>query len=248
MHDAPPRDERGFRIRSTQPTRVDAFVDAAFAFAVTLLVISVGRVPESVPQLLDAMRGVPAFALSFLVIARVWLVHRQWSRRYALEDAYTTRLNLGLVLVVLLYVYPLRLIFALAVGSFSGGVLAERALRALQDAGELRVLYATFAVGYTVVAGILALLHRHALRCADAIGLSAGERLRTRTIAQMWTAMAAIALLSLLFAAVVPMGRAQPLPLDSLPGLAYLLVFVARAVLARRERAALAALAKDATP
>ncbi|HEX7112390.1 MAG TPA: TMEM175 family protein [Mizugakiibacter sp.] len=247
MHDAPPRDERGFRIRSTQPTRIDAFVDAAFAFAVTLLVVSVGSVPESMPQLLDAMRGIPAFALSFLAIARVWLTHRQWSRRYALEDAYTTRLNLGLVLVVLLYVYPLRLISALALSSISDGVLAERALQTLQGAGELRVLYATFAVGYAVVAIILALLHRHALRCADAVGLSAVERLRTRTTAQLWTAMAAIALLSLLLAVFVPMGRAQPLPLDSLPGLAYLLVFVARAVLVRRERAALAALAEDAT-
>lgn len=248
MHDVVPRDERGFRIRSTQPTRIDAFVDAAFAFAVTLLVVSVGRVPESIPQLLDAMRGVPAFALSFLVIARVWLTHRQYSRRYALEDAYTTRLNLVLVLVVLLYVYPLRLISALAVSSISDGVLAERALQALQGADELRVLYATFAVGYAVVAIILALLHRHALRGADAIGLSAVERLRTRTTAQMWTAMAAIALLSLLLAAVVPIGRAQPLQLDTLPGLAYLLVFVARAVLARRERAALAALEQGTTP
>src|SRR5690242_2680306 len=41
-------DDNGFRIRGSQPTRVDAFVDAAFAFAVTLLVIAIGHVPNSV--------------------------------------------------------------------------------------------------------------------------------------------------------------------------------------------------------
>jgi len=40
----PTLDDNGFRIRGG-PTRTDAFVDAAFAFAVTLLVISIGHVP-----------------------------------------------------------------------------------------------------------------------------------------------------------------------------------------------------------
>jgi uncharacterized membrane protein len=65
-------DDAGFRIRGVQATRVDAFVDAAFAFAVTLLVVSIGRVPTTVAELQLALRGVPAFAASFFVIARLW--------------------------------------------------------------------------------------------------------------------------------------------------------------------------------
>jgi len=74
-------DANGFRIRGGQPTRTDAFVDAAFAFAVTLLVIAIGHVPASVGDLVQALRGVPAFAASFFVIARFWQSHRHWSRR-----------------------------------------------------------------------------------------------------------------------------------------------------------------------
>ena len=38
-------------------TRLEAFVDAAFAFAVTLLVISLDAIPNSIPALLEAMKG-----------------------------------------------------------------------------------------------------------------------------------------------------------------------------------------------
>ena len=118
-------DDNGFRIRGGQPTRVDAFVDAAFAFAVTLLVISIGHVPASIGELVQAMRGVPAFAASFFVIARFWQSHRHWSRRYGIEDAYGTRLSLALVFIVLVYVYPLRMVAELTLAGISGGVLAE---------------------------------------------------------------------------------------------------------------------------
>jgi len=51
------------RTRRHQPTRLEGFVDASFAFAVTLLVISIGHVPGSVAEMLHALRGLPAFAL-----------------------------------------------------------------------------------------------------------------------------------------------------------------------------------------
>ena len=57
-------------IRRHQPTRLEGFVDASFAFAVTLLMISIGHLPSSVPEMLHAMRGTPAFALCFLSLAR----------------------------------------------------------------------------------------------------------------------------------------------------------------------------------
>ena len=50
-----------FRDRGGETTRIEAFVDAAFAFALTLLVISFDEIPESYEQLVDALKGVPAF-------------------------------------------------------------------------------------------------------------------------------------------------------------------------------------------
>ena len=70
MNEADHSQDHVFRMRGAQQTRIDAFVDAAFAFAVTLLIVSVGHVPSTVQDLILAMRGVPAFSASFLLRAR----------------------------------------------------------------------------------------------------------------------------------------------------------------------------------
>ena len=233
-------DDNGFRIRGGQPTRTDAFVDAAFAFAVTLLVIAIGHVPASVGDLVQALRGVPAFAASFFVIARFWQSHRHWSRRYGIEDDYGTRLSLALVFIVLVYVYPLRMVAELTLAGISGGVLAESPIE-ITSIAELRTLYAVFGIGYTLTATLFLLLHRHALARADALALSASERLRTQTLCARWRWVIIVALASTLLGLVLPMGRGESVPLDSAPGLLYILVYVGFRVLTKRERRQLAA-------
>ena len=91
-------------------TRLEAFVDAAFAFAVTLLVISADRVPDSVRALVLALKQVPAFAAGFALLALFWYAHVRWSRHYRLDGMLATLLSLLLVFLVLVYVYPLRLL------------------------------------------------------------------------------------------------------------------------------------------
>lgn len=231
---------QGFLIRGAQPTRVEAFVDAAFAFAVTLLVVSVGSVPDSVEALVDAMRGVPAFAASFIVIAVIWQAHRKWSQRYGLEDGYTIRLSLALVFIVLLYVYPLRMMFTLAMGSMSGGLLWEHPV-VVHGPAEMRALYIIYAVGYGVVALIIAQLNRYALRHAQSLALSAYECLRTRIVVAIWRVIAGITLLSLVLALVLPMDVRHGL-LAAVPGLVYMLIWPALRLATRHQRAQLAAL------
>jgi len=233
-------DDNGFRIRGGQPTRTDAFVDAAFAFAVTLLVIAIGHVPASVGDLVQALRGVPAFAASFFVIARFWQSHRHWSRRYGIEDDYGTRLSLALVFIVLVYVYPLRMVAELTLAGISGGVLAESPIQ-ITSIAELRTLYAVFGIGYTLTATLFLLLHRHALARADALALSASERIRTETLCARWRWVIIVALASTLLGLVLPMGRGESVPLDSAPGLLYILVYVGFRVLTKREQRQLAA-------
>jgi uncharacterized membrane protein len=244
MNAAESCDEDGFRIRGGQPTRIDAFVDAAFAFAVTLLVVAVGHVPASVPELGQAMRGVPAFAASFFLIARFWQFHHQWSRRYGIHDRASVRLSLALVFVVLIYVYPLRMVATMALAMLSGGVLAERPFD-IRNVADLRTLYLAFAIGYGVVVTIFALLHRHALTLADAIGLSPPERVRTRAAIARYAALGGIALLSLLLALLLPLGPPSSL-FYTLPGMAYVLIYPVIRLVARRARTALDALAPAA--
>ena len=111
-----PRDtlpvENGFRLRGAQVTRLETFVDAAFAFALTLLVIAGDSLPDSFAELREALRRTPTFILCFVLLAMIWSAHNRWSRRYGLEDAWSTVLSLGLVLAVLVYVYPLRMVIA----------------------------------------------------------------------------------------------------------------------------------------
>ena len=45
---------RGFRLRGIEMTRLETFIDAAFAFAVTVMVIAPERVPDDSRALLDA--------------------------------------------------------------------------------------------------------------------------------------------------------------------------------------------------
>ncbi len=61
----------GFRLRGLEMTRLETFCDAAFAFAVTLLVISGEGIPGSYQELIVALKGIPAFAASFAAIATV---------------------------------------------------------------------------------------------------------------------------------------------------------------------------------
>lgn len=84
-------------------TRIEIFSDAAFAFAVTMLVISLSSVPRNYDELLVAMKGVPAFAASFTVIMVLWVSHRRWSRRFGLDDGISTFLTLALIFIILVY-------------------------------------------------------------------------------------------------------------------------------------------------
>lgn len=231
--------EHGFRMRGAQQTRTDAFLDAAFAFAVTLLIVAVGHVPATVPDLVQAMRGVPAFLVSFLLLARFWQSHRQWSRCYGLEDDRSVRLSLALVFVVLVYVYPLRMVASMTLAMLSGGLLAEQPFD-IHSVADLRALYMIFAIGYGAVVAIFALLYRHALLRADALQLSPVERALTRSSIERYAALVGIALLSLLLALLLPLAHTATF-VYWLPGTAYCLIYPVLRVVTRREQAALAA-------
>ena len=73
------RVEGGFRVRGEAVTRLETFVDAAFAFAVTLLVVSFDAMPDSVAELYDALRRLPAFLGGFAILAILWIAHHRFT-------------------------------------------------------------------------------------------------------------------------------------------------------------------------
>jgi hypothetical protein len=232
------------RSRRHSPTRLEGFVDASFAFAVTLLAISIGHVPTTVDEMLQALRGLPAFALCFLAIARIWKSHRDWSRCYDLEDATAMNLSLLLVFVVLVYVYPLRLLFSLFFSWVSHGYLVDQPV-GLHSVDELRIAFEVYGIGFGAISLLFALLYRHALRRAAAIGLDARELIATRMKVAIWTAFVGLAVLSILSAALLLFRDDQPL-LFMVPGMVYALSGIVAGTIKRHFSHRLAAL--EATP
>jgi len=60
--------EEQFRLRGLEVTRLDTFIDAAFAFVLTLLIISFDEIPSTYPELMLAVKRIPAFAFSFMIV------------------------------------------------------------------------------------------------------------------------------------------------------------------------------------
>ena len=56
--------EQGRILRGNNMTRIETFVDAAFAFAFTMLVISIDEIPSSPLELFELSKYIPAFILS----------------------------------------------------------------------------------------------------------------------------------------------------------------------------------------
>src|SRR3982750_3941515 len=108
--DALPR-LRGFRLRGLEMTRLETFIDAAFAFAISMLVIAAQQIPDDIASLLGAFKNVPTFVCSIAVLGIFWKGHWLWSRRYGLEDGASILISWGLVVTILIFIYPLKAIF-----------------------------------------------------------------------------------------------------------------------------------------
>ena len=102
----------GFRLRGMEMTRLETFIDAAFAFAISMLVIAANQVPDNIEELLGAFRHVPAFVASVVVLGIFWRGHWLWSRRYGLEDGVSIFISWAMIVTILIYMYPLKAIFS----------------------------------------------------------------------------------------------------------------------------------------
>lgn len=189
--DAHTSGEPGFRWRGHEVTRLEGFTDAVFAFAVTLLVVSL-EVPKSFTDLMQAMQGFVVFGICFGLLAFVWYQHYRFFRRYGLENPLAVFLNCALLFFVLFYVYPLKFVFTAV---FSRVQYSEH---------EGRMLYTIFGLGFTAVYGVFALLYLQAWRRRDELALTAIERLRTRQSLADQLAMVLLGLASMLEAQLLP--------------------------------------------
>jgi uncharacterized membrane protein len=222
--------------RGDKTTRLEAFVDAAFAFSVTLLVIAGDSLPTSIAELEAALKQIPAYAASFALIMRFWLSHADWSRRYGMDDTASNRLSLLLVFVLLIFVYPLKMVFSSLFAVLTLGYLPTPF--SIGSVAEVPLMFQTFAVGFGSMALIMMLLFNGTLKKSAAMQLSADEVAYARFKRQDWALVAAFSLLSLLLAVLIP-ATPQSGVWVGMPGFIFFGLNIAQFVLARKRRATL---------
>lgn len=167
----------GFRLRGGDVTRLESFSDAVFGFALTLLVVSLD-VPKSFSDLINTMRGFPAFAICFLLLALIWNTNYKFSRRYGLDDSTTRFLTCVMLFLVLFYVYPLKFLFNLSIT----GLLLGAGPPVSMTGSQLSMLLVIYGLGFAAVYGAIGLLYVHAWRLRDALELNELEKFDTRYI------------------------------------------------------------------
>ena len=199
--DALPRLD-GFRLRGIEMTRLETFIDAAFAFAVTLAVIAADRVPGDIEALLGAFRNVPAFVASVVVLGIFWRGHWLWSRRYGLEDGISSFISWVLLVTILIYVYPLKAIFSSMWFLLSDGRVGHAL--GLHSETQARSLFAIFALGFTAIALEVVMLNLRAWQLREPLRLDARERLITRSEITGWGVPVGVGIVSLVLALILP--------------------------------------------
>ena len=196
--------ENKVRLRGLEVTRLDTFIDAAFAFVLTLLVISFDEIPTNFEEMSVAMKRIPGFMASFAVLMMFWLSHRRWSRCYGLETRRTVFLSLSIIFMVLVYVYPLRMIFEGMFAALSSGYFTSDFQLTSYD--ELRSMFVFYSVGSMLMSLLLCDLYRTALAHQQDLGLNQEEILETRTTVIGWFVIAVISLVSIVVALTAPDG------------------------------------------
>ena len=181
-----------FRYRAHEVSRLEAFSDVIFGFAVSLLVVSL-EVPKSYPEMVELLRGFFPFAICFALFLDIWFEHHAYFKRYALQDRMTMVLNSILLFVILFYVYPLKYMFTIMIEGLSG----HRSDIPLEG---FRLLFNVYGLGVLAVFSLLAGMYAHAYRLRDELGLNEVERIDTRESIYDNLAMAGFGLLSILLA------------------------------------------------
>jgi len=204
--------------RRREVSRIEGFSDAVFAFAITLLVVSL-EVPKTFDELAAVIRGFPVFAICFALLFQVWWRHYKFFRDYDLEDTTTIALTGLLLFVVLFYVYPLKFLWSAVFSQLGGRPVPEDMIRA----DQFPTLFEIYGLGVAATFGLLATMYRHAYVQRHALALTPLETVDTRAHIVSNVGLAAIGLASAAVAAAA--GRFAP-NLVGIAGYLYFLIGV----------------------
>ncbi len=199
--------ESGFRSRSHEVSRIEAFSDVVFGFSLTLLVVSL-EVPHTFTDLLADMRGFIPFAVCFAIFALVWWQHHNFFRRYGLDDGITATLNFVLLFVMLFYTYPLKFLFTGMFGQMAGSTDAAGKTVHWIEPQQSSMLMIIYGLGYATVYLVFVLLYCNALRQREALDLNRLEVFDTYTTMMESGLQSGLGVSCALLSALLPTNQA----------------------------------------
>ena len=194
---------RGFRLRGIGMTRLETFIDAAFAFVISMLVIAAQQIPDNIQTLLAAFKNVPTFVCCIAVLGIFWRGHWLWSRRYGLEDSVSILISWAMIVTILILIYPLKAIFGAMWYLISSGHVGQRfSLHTTES--EARTIFAIYALGLVAISAEILLLNLRAWQLREPLRLNARERLVTRGELTGWSIPVSVGIISFVLALILP--------------------------------------------
>src|SRR5438445_7844738 len=203
--DALPR-LRGFRLRGMEMTRLETFIDAAFAFAISMLVIAAQQIPDTIQARLAALKNVPTFICSIAVLGIYWRGHWLWSRRYGLEDGVSILISWMMIVTMLIFIYPLKAIFGAMWNFLSNGQLGQPFSLHTTEA-QARTIFAIYALGLIAISAEILLLNFRAWQLREPLRLNARERFMTRGELTGWSIPVGVGIVSLVLSFTLPIEQ-----------------------------------------
>lgn len=194
-----------FRYRGEEQTRVEAFSDAVFALALTMLLIST-KPTRDFNELLDFTTELVPFGLCLTAIITIWHEHFVFFLRYGFRNPRIVMMNSILLFIVLFYVYPLKflatLLFYLFWYAVTGTTQVALQVNKMMDGGNVATLMVIYGLGLAAISFMFCMMYRYALKRAGELDLNAIEIFETRVSLVKNILMGSIPLLSVFLALI----------------------------------------------
>lgn len=185
-------------LRTVAAKRLDGFVDGAFAFGITILIVGTGDAMTSYDGLLATFAYVPAFALSLIIILSFWWAHRQFSLITLHNDWINDALSIIVMFVILIYVFPVSFLTRSLTHWLSDAALPGTGLLPYQ----IRSVYEIFGAGFALLSLIYAVMYARSAYDTDNQGPYVPMRFKpaAKRASHVWALWGVTAILSILIA------------------------------------------------
>jgi uncharacterized membrane protein len=187
--------------RSHEPSRLETFSDAVFAFAVTLIIVSL-EVPKTFTELYETLKGTISFAVCFALLFNIWNSQNIYFRRYGLNDSLTVFLNGTLLFTVVIYVYPLKFLAGLVF--FDNSYTLNGHPHEMIKAAQTPLLMLIYGLGFTVINVLFCLMYANAIKHKDDLKLTELEVFITKTEIGINLLLTVVGVIAILLAWFLP--------------------------------------------